>query len=93
MKIAIIGGGIAGLAQGILLKNSGYDVTIFERFDRPSSKKGHAFLMNGNVIKLIESFPRSHKKLIKNKINVLNLKCPDGKTLMNKSLFDSSFFI
>lgn len=44
-KIAIIGGGIAGLAAAILLKKSGHDVTVSEReLGLPS--KGNAFLMH-----------------------------------------------
>ncbi len=35
MDIAIIGCGIGGLAAGALLAQSGHDVTIFERFDKP----------------------------------------------------------
>lgn len=89
MKIAIIGGGIAGLTQGILLKEDGYQVSIFERFDQPLSKKGHGFLMNKKVLDLMESLPSSQNKVLpKNKINSLSLYSPNGETLLNENLED-----
>ena len=44
-KIAIIGGGIAGLATAILLQNNGHEVTISER-ELGLPAKGNAFLMH-----------------------------------------------
>lgn len=36
MKISILGGGIGGLSAAIALKQEGFDVTIYERFSRPT---------------------------------------------------------
>ena len=88
MKVAIVGRGIAGLTQGILLKNEGFQVTVFDRLAK-SAIKGHAFLMNRNALELLESLPFEQKKeLIRNKIDLFNLKSPDGKTLEKVSLDD-----
>ncbi|GJM10588.1 MAG: monooxygenase [Lysobacteraceae bacterium] len=36
MDIAILGGGIGGLSTAIALKQEGFDVTVYERFHRPT---------------------------------------------------------
>ena len=36
MKIAILGGGIAGISTAIALKQNGFDVSVYERHDGPS---------------------------------------------------------
>ena len=88
MRVVIIGGGIGGLTQGILLKNEGFQVTVFERLAK-SASKGHAFLMNGNALELLDSLPfEQNKELIKNKIDLFNLKSPDGKRLVKVPLDD-----
>jgi 2-polyprenyl-6-methoxyphenol hydroxylase-like FAD-dependent oxidoreductase len=45
MKVVIIGGGIAGLALGLLLKKDGIQVSIHEK-DIQILSKGHGFLMH-----------------------------------------------
>lgn len=37
MKIAILGGGVAGVSSAILLKQNGFDVTVYERHEAPSN--------------------------------------------------------
>lgn len=36
MEIAILGGGVGGLSVAIALKQEGFDVTVYERFNRPT---------------------------------------------------------
>jgi len=36
VEISILGGGIAGLSTAIALKQTGFDVTVYERFSRPT---------------------------------------------------------
>lgn len=36
MKVGILGGGIGGLSTAIALKQEGFDVTVYERFSRPT---------------------------------------------------------
>ena len=37
MKIAILGGGVAGISSAIALKQKGFDVSVYERHDSPSN--------------------------------------------------------
>jgi len=37
MKIAILGGGVAGISSAIALKQKGFDVTVYERHESPSN--------------------------------------------------------
>ena len=87
MRIAIIGGGIAGLTQGILLKNEGYHVTVFERSKRLATK-GHAFMMSGRGLELLESLNTEKNKpmLKKEQIELFNLRSPRGEDLLKISL-------
>lgn len=82
MKVAIIGGGIAGLTQGIFLRNKGWDVTVYERTPGPESR-GHAFLMSQDGIELLESLDTSgEKKLARQKVDLFSLKRPDNEELI-----------
>ncbi len=64
MKIVIIGGGIAGLACGILLNNAGFEVSVNER-ESDVPIRGNAFLMHADGIGVMKSF--ADKKIL-NKI-------------------------
>ena len=55
MKAIIIGGGIAGLTQGLLLREQGYDIRIYER-TKVLESRGHAFLMSEDGLKVYERF-------------------------------------
>ena len=66
MKVVIIGGGIAGLTQGIFLRKHGYDVTVYER-TKEIQTRGHAFLMNGEGLNHLKSFAEDKKNDIPNK--------------------------
>ncbi len=47
LKVAVIGAGVAGLATGLLLRQLGCDVTIFEK-DKPSKKEGAGIQITSN---------------------------------------------
>lgn len=48
MRVAIVGGGIGGLATAVGLQRAGADVTVFERYDRPGvSGSGISLFGNG----------------------------------------------
>lgn len=52
MKVVIIGGGIAGLTAGIMLKNKKWEVVINEKVDGIFNR-GHAFLMNSHGLSIL----------------------------------------
>jgi flavin-dependent dehydrogenase len=86
MKVAIIGGGIAGLSQGIFLKSKGFEVTIYERM-RTMNSRGHAFLMNGEALNYLDKYiNNAPKKLLKNKIDLFSLKSQNDEELIKISL-------
>jgi 2-polyprenyl-6-methoxyphenol hydroxylase-like FAD-dependent oxidoreductase/predicted DsbA family dithiol-disulfide isomerase len=88
MKAVIIGGGIAGLTQGIFLKNKGIDVVVYERVDSVQTK-GHAFLMNGEGLQLLKSLSQDQAKIILNKkIDIFSFKRPNNEELIKISLDD-----
>src|SRR5512139_2572840 len=37
MKVAILGGGVAGVSTAIALKQKGFDVSVYERHDSPTT--------------------------------------------------------
>jgi 2-polyprenyl-6-methoxyphenol hydroxylase-like FAD-dependent oxidoreductase/predicted DsbA family dithiol-disulfide isomerase len=88
MKVVIIGGGIAGLTQGIFLRKHGYDVTVYERTNEIQTR-GHAFLMNGEGLNHLKSFSESKADDIPNKkVDVFSLKRPSNEELIKISLDD-----
>ncbi len=88
MKIVIIGGGIAGLTQGIFLRKNGFDVTVYERTSEVQTR-GHAFLMNGEGLNHLKSFSEAKKNDIPNKkVDVFSFKRPNNDELIKISLDD-----
>lgn len=82
MKVAIIGGGIAGLTQGIFLSRQGYDVQVFERTPQMENR-GHAFLMSEDGIELLNSFATDEsQKLASKKVDLFSLKRPTQEELI-----------
>jgi 2-polyprenyl-6-methoxyphenol hydroxylase-like FAD-dependent oxidoreductase/predicted DsbA family dithiol-disulfide isomerase len=82
MRIAIIGGGIAGLTQGIFLRKHGFDVNVYERTPGPESR-GHAFLMSQDGIELLESLNDSTDRILaRQKVDLFSLKRPDSEELI-----------
>lgn len=78
MKIVIIGGGIGGMALGIILHKGGKEVVINER-ESEVPIKGNAFLMHSDGVSVLQMF--LSKKEINNipgeLVNTFILKRPD----------------
>ena len=53
LKVAVIGAGVAGLATGLLLRQLGCDVTIFEK-DKPKKKEGAGIQITSNGLFVLE---------------------------------------
>jgi 2-polyprenyl-6-methoxyphenol hydroxylase-like FAD-dependent oxidoreductase/predicted DsbA family dithiol-disulfide isomerase len=88
MKVTIIGGGIAGLAQGIFLKKNGHDVTVFERTSEVQTR-GHAFLMNGDGLNHLKSFTdKNSKDIPAKKVDLFSFKRPNNEQLIKIGLDD-----
>ena len=86
MNAVIIGGGIAGLTQGLLLQDLGYEVVICERTSKPDHR-GHAFLMNEDGLSILKPFiNRALHKLQTNSIDIFSLKRPTEEELIKIKL-------
>jgi len=55
MKIVIIGGGIGGMALGIMLHKGAKEVVICEK-DPEIPAKGNAFLMHSDGVSVLQMF-------------------------------------
>ncbi|MBA3900708.1 MAG: NAD(P)-binding protein, partial [Bacteroidetes bacterium] len=88
MKAVIIGGGIAGLTLGLILKNKNFEVVVHER--APGiSPYGHAFLMHEEGLSILRNLNNGAKpKLTRNSILNFSLKRPD-ETLIKSIELDS----
>lgn len=83
MKVVIIGGGIAGLATGILLRRFLVDVVICER-NSEISPKGNAFLMHSDGLSILEELLgyKEESSLPGRLVDTFHLKRPNDKDLM-----------
>lgn len=88
MKVVIVGGGIAGLLQGILLRQKGYEVVVYERTQQIQTR-GHAFLINKDGISQLDSLQEIKKtELPLNQVELFSLKRPDNHELIKIGLDD-----
>ena len=86
MKAVIIGGGIAGLTVGMLLKRKNWTVVINEK-SKGILSQGHAFLMSEDGYSVLADFYDSTKIPLQNKqINLFSLKRPDGEEVIKIKL-------
>lgn len=86
MKVVIIGGGIAGLTFGILLRKRNIDVVINER-SVGMPIRGHAFLMHNDGLAILkEMTPDKDIPLPGNKISSFSLRRPNGTEIKHIQL-------
>ncbi|MFM7387944.1 MAG: DsbA family protein [Bacteroidota bacterium] len=86
MKAVIIGAGIAGLTQGLLLRELGYEVVLCERTAQPNHR-GHAFLMNEEGLKVLQPFlSRAVEPLKTQHVDLFALKRPASEDLIKIQL-------
>lgn len=78
MKAVILGGGIAGLTMGLLLRKENWDVVISER-SASMVNQGHAFLMSADGLSILSEFAKEQSSTLhKQNVNLFSLKRPDG---------------
>ncbi len=86
MKTVIIGGGIAGLSIGILLRNNNNDIVICERSQELPSK-GHAFLMHTEGKKILSELNNGMADGLPGfKVEAFSLRRPGGKEIKHLKL-------
>ena len=86
MKVVIIGAGIAGLVQGLLLRQLGYEVVLCERSPQPNHR-GHAFLMNEDGLSVLRPLiEASGKPLTCQSVDLFSLKRPSEEELIKIQL-------
>ena len=82
MKIVIIGGGIAGLAFGILMQKKRHEVVVCERFDTLPKGGGNAFMMHGQGFSILERLCNCPNNVIPgDTVNTFILKRPDEREI------------
>jgi len=86
MKVVIIGGGIAGMALGIFLREKNIETVVSERLvDMPT--RGHAFLMHSDgLAKLKKLNPDKKISLAGKSVNAFSLRRPSNKEIKNLQL-------
>jgi 2-polyprenyl-6-methoxyphenol hydroxylase-like FAD-dependent oxidoreductase/predicted DsbA family dithiol-disulfide isomerase len=86
MKTVIIGGGIAGLSIGILLRNNNHNVVICERSQELPSR-GHAFLMHTEGKNILTELKHgTGTALPGSKVEAFSLRRPGGKEIKHLQL-------
>lgn len=86
MKVVIIGGGIAGLTIGNLLRQRNVDVVVNER-SVGMPIRGHAFLMHSDGLSILKELS-SHRNAVLpgKKITSFSLRRPDGNEIKHIKL-------
>jgi len=86
MKIVIIGGGIAGLTLGILLRKKNFEVVINERSEGKPIR-GHAFLMHSDGLAILKELNSEMKFILPGrKISTFSLRRPNGNEIKHIQL-------
>ena len=85
MKIVIIGGGIAGIAFGIIMKNKGHQIVINERFNE-IPLGGNAFMMHEDGLTILKNILGEDCIIPGSEIDTFILKRPDETELNNTKM-------
>lgn len=85
MKIVIIGGGIAGLAFSIIMKNKGHEVVINERHDE-IPLGAHAFMMHEDGIDILKNILGEEAKIPGNTIDTFTLRDTKNNDITHTSM-------
>ena len=87
MKTVILGGGIAGLAMGILLNKKGFETIVCER-DANTPSKGNAFLMHAEGLSILKDMmdDRSDLQLPGTFIDRFSLRKPSNEEVKLQKL-------
>lgn len=85
MKAVIIGGGIAGLTMGILLRKKNFDVVINERTEGMPIR-GHAFLMHQDGLSILRELNTVNAPLPGRRIDSFSLRRPNGHEIKHIQL-------
>ena len=86
MKTVIIGGGIAGLSLGILLRRKHHQVIICER-SQDLTSRGHAFLMHTEGKQILSELKNgTNIPLPGSKVEAFSLRRPGGKEIKHLKL-------
>jgi 2-polyprenyl-6-methoxyphenol hydroxylase-like FAD-dependent oxidoreductase/predicted DsbA family dithiol-disulfide isomerase len=87
MKIAILGSGVAGLAFGIIMKQKGHQVYLYERSTQ-LPVIGNAFLMHHEGMEILRELLETEQIEIGTTINQFTLRRPD-ETIVQEAPIDS----
>ncbi len=86
MKVVIIGGGVAGLAMGIMLHQRNYDIVICERANGLPNK-GHAFLMHSDGVESLNELKKGVDISLKAQmIDEYMMHTPEGERVKHLKL-------
>ncbi|GAA6619007.1 NAD(P)-binding protein [Scytonema sp. NUACC26] len=88
VNIAIIGGGIGGLATAIALLNSGFNVQVYEQA-KALQPVGAGLTLSPNGLNSLDAIQPGIVKLLKqagSQLNHLALKRSTGETIASKSM-------
>lgn len=86
MKVVIIGGGIAGLTLGILLRKSNIEININERLQNTPTR-GHSFLMHLDGLEILRELGAVYKQpLPGTPVKSFIMKRPEGEEIKHVQL-------
>lgn len=85
MKIVIIGGGVAGLAFGIMMNRKGHQIVINER-NSEIPLSGNAFMMHDHGLSILKKIVNNDLAIPGASINSFILKRPDNKEIKHTKM-------